>query len=359
MTLTVLSVAFPLAPVGHSAVGGAEQVLSDLDEALVAAGQRSVVVACEGSAAAGELFAAPRPQREVLEEADRRWCRKQFQPAIDRALAAHRVDVIHMHGMDFDQYVLPADVPVVVTLHMPIGWYAKDIWRRFAGRVQFVCVSETQRRSCPMVLRDEVVVVENGVRLPEFREAGREDFGLVLGRICAEKNAHEALEAGTRAGMRVLLGGQVFRYEEHQRYFAERVRPLLLRRDPSGARHEFLGALSAERREHLLARARCLLHPTLAPETSSLVAMEAMAAGTPVIAYRSGALPEIVEDGVTGFLVDGGEEMAGAIRRVSEISPQACRAAAERRFSRDRMVEGYFELYQTLAQRRETERAYA
>lgn len=358
MPLTVLSVAFPFAPVGPAAVGGAEQVLGHLDESLVAAGHSSIVVACEGSETAGRLFPAPLPRGEVLEEADRQWCRKQFQAAIDRALGAGGVDLIHMHGMDFDRYVLPADVPVVVTLHMPVDWYAPEIWPRFAGRVQFACVSETQRRSCPEALRDRVVVVQNGVPLPEGGAVEKEDFAVVLARICPEKNVHEAFDAGSRAGVRVVLAGQVFPYKEHQRYFCERVKPLLERRN-GGLRHEFLGPIETERREELLARARCLLHPTVAPETSSLVAMEAMAAGTPVIAYRSGALPEIVEDGVTGFLVNGVEEMTAAIGRVDSLSSEVCRATARRRFSRDRMVGRYLDLYERMVADRGRGKVYA
>jgi glycosyltransferase involved in cell wall biosynthesis len=174
-----------------------------------------------------------------------------------------------------------------------------------------------------------------------------------MGRICPEKNAHAALEAGTLAGTRVLLAGQVFPYGEHRQYFNEKIEPLL-----QGG-HTFLGPVSAEAKHDLLARAKCLLHPTLAPETSSLAAMEAMAAGTPVIAYRSGALPEIVEDGVTGFLVGSVEEMAGAIRSVGAISPAACRSAAERRFSKERMAHQYFELYNSLVQRADGQAACA
>ena len=95
----------------------------------------------------------------------------------------------------------------------------------------------------------------------------------------------------------------------------------------------------------MLARAKCLLHPTLAPESSSLVAMEALAAGTPVIAYRSGALPEIVADGVTGFLVNDVDSMVEAIGKVHTISRAACHDAAKRRFSKQRMIEQYFKLY--------------
>ncbi len=342
MSLTVLSVAFPFAPVGPCGVGGAERILAELDAALVAEGHRSLVVACAGSLVAGELFAAPMPERALISESDRNWHRWRFQAAIDRALSKYKVDLIHMHGMDFDQHVLPANIPVLVTLHVPCEWHRREVLEAYAGRVQFVAVSDFQRRTCPKVLGD-IPVVENGVELPAVRlDRERDEFALSLGRICPEKNVHEALEAGTKAGTRVLIGGHVFPYREHSDYFEDKVQPLL---NCEPVTHRFLGALETERRQRLLARAKCLLHPTLAPETSSLVAMEALAVGTPVIAYRSGALPEIVEDGVTGFLVDNVDEMAEAIGRVHEIRPEDCRAAAEKRFSRDRMTREYLDLY--------------
>jgi glycosyltransferase involved in cell wall biosynthesis len=344
VSLTVLSIAFPFAPVGPCGIGGAEKILAELDGALVAEGHRSVVVACAGSLVAGELFAAPMPERALISDSDRRWHRWRFQAAIDRALAKHHVDLIHLHGMDFDQHVLPPDIPVLVTLHVPVQWYDPEVWTAYAGRVQFQCVSESQRRMCPKLLGD-VRVVENGVPLPTFRlDREREDFALALGRICPEKNVHEALEAGTLAGTQVLVGGHVFPYREHGEYFHEKVEPLL----NGEAGHRFLGPIETERRQRLLARAKCLLHSTIAPETSSLVAMESLAVGTPVIAYRSGALPDIIEDGVTGFLVDNVEQMADAIRRVDQIRPEDCRAAAEKRFSRERMVHDYFNLYATM-----------
>ena len=358
MPLTILSIAFPLAPVGVHAVGGAEQILTDLDQALVGAGHTSLVVACDGSQPAGKLFSIPLPKREVLDEASQSWCRKRFQAAIDIALSSYRVDLIHMHGLDFYEYKLPAEIPVLVTLHMPVTWYPPEIWKRYSSQVQFCCVSEAQRRSCPPEAHG-LAVVENGVTLPPFRRSWqREDIALVMGRICPEKNAHAALEAGTLARTRVLLCGQVFPYQEHRQYFREKIAPLV-QHSAAGVIHEFLGALSPHRRQELLTQAKCLLHPTVAPETSSIVAMEAMAAGTPVIAYRSGALPEIVEEGVTGFLVDSVEEMAEAIRSVHAISPEACRAAAEQRFSKKRMVQDYFDLYQVLLGGQQMEKLYA
>ena len=348
MPLTVLSVAFPFAPVGPRCVGGAEQVLTALDQAFTARGDHSIVIACEGSQATGQLYEVPLPRSATLAGPDHIWARKRVQAAIDQVVGSHFVDVIHLHGLDFAEYTLPRDKVVVATLHLPISWYGESLQSANAGRASLCCVSHTQRKTCPAAL-GRVSVVENGVEIPTGPvNHHREEFALVIGRICPEKNAHEALEAGTRAGIPVYLAGQAFPYSDHQRYFETRLQPLFSNA-AAPVHHRFLGPLGATERNQLLRRAKCLLHPTLAPETSSLVAMEALAAGTPVIAYRSGALPELISDGVTGFLVDNVHEMAEAIHRVGSISPQVCRDEAIRRFSRETMVQNYLHLYQQLA----------
>jgi hypothetical protein len=130
-------------------------------------------------------------------------------------------------------------------------------------------------------------VITNGVFQKEDDDihVSRRNFALALGRICPEKNFHVALDAGTQAGVPVWIGGKVYPYPEHEIYFRQEIMPQL--------RHgnRFLGPLTAQRKMQLLATAKCLLVPSLAPETSSLVAMEACSVGTPVIAFPSGALP--------------------------------------------------------------------
>jgi glycosyltransferase involved in cell wall biosynthesis len=336
--LNVLNVAYPLAPTGPDSVGGAEQILSALDRALVEAGHRSVVVAHEQSQVWGRLWGTHIPGGQITEEVRDR-VRAEHQANIDRAIEQGLVDLIHLHGVDFDQYRIPPGIPALVTLHLPPSWYPQTIWRR--SYLRFVCVSESQSRSCPPEARGADVIA-NGVPVGRWVKRARRSFGLALGRICPEKNFHEALDAGTRAGIPVLLGGEVFPYPEHLRYFREEIEPRLR----NG--HRFLGPLTLRRKVRLLRAARCLLLPTLAPETSSLVAMEAMAEGTAVVAYPSGAIPEIVRDGVTGFLVSGVVQMAGAIGRLGRIQPAACRAEAESRFSRERMISEYLALYEEM-----------
>jgi glycosyltransferase involved in cell wall biosynthesis len=337
-TLTVLSVAYPLAPVGPDCVGGAERILTLLDRALVAAGHRSVVVACAGSAVAGTLVPLPLPPGP-LDEAARERAHGACREAIAAALRRFPVDLLHFHGIDFDAYLPPAGPPALVTLHLPPAWYSAAALHVGRPRTFLHCVSAVQRRACPPglpLLED----VPNGVDLETFRPTGsKRCFALALGRICPEKGLHLAFDAAVRAGLPLLLGGQVFPYAEHERYFQEEIEPRLT------PPNRLLGPLPLPRKRRLLAAARCLLVPSLAPETSSLVAMEALASGTPVIAFPAGALPEIVEDGKTGFLVEEVEAMAAAIRQVDRIDPQACRRAAVERFSAERMLAGYFDLY--------------
>ncbi|HYR19631.1 MAG TPA: glycosyltransferase family 4 protein [Myxococcales bacterium] len=340
MALTVLNVAYPLAPVGPDAVGGAEQVLAAIDRALVERGHRSLVVAQEGSRCAGTLLPLPACAGPIDELALAR-AHAATRRAIAAALASGTVDVVHLHGVDFDRYLPRCGLPVVVTLHLPPEWYAPEAFQLPA--VCLVCVSASQRRRCPPgtpLLRE----VENGVDLDRFAPARtRRGFALALGRICPEKGFHFALRAARSAGFPLLLAGRVFDYQAHRRHFARQIAPLL------DARRRFIGPVAGTRKRRLLGAARCVVVPSLAPETSSLVAMEALASGAPVVAYAAGALADIVEHGRTGFIARHVDELGEAMLRAAELRPEECRAAAERRFSARRMTDQYLALYEELS----------
>lgn len=343
MPLTILNVAYPFAPVGPDAVGGAEQVLSQLDRSLVRMGHRSVVVACEGSKIAGKWIRTPAVPTGSLTDELRQRLRQEYWLHICEAVTLFQPDVVHLHGVDFAEYLPPPGPPVLATLHLPPAWYPRLIWNLERPDIWLQCVSNSQLRDCP---RDAAVLgpVQNGVDVDAFQmRCTKRQYAMTMGRICPEKNFHAALDAGSLAGIPVLLAGDVFPYDAHRNYFREQIAARL------DQNHRFLGPIGFARKRRLLSGARCLLIPSLAPETSSLIAMEAMACGTPVIAFRSGALPEIVEDGVTGFLVSSTDEMADAIHRVSDIDSESCRHIARERFSLGRTICHYLQLYYCLA----------
>lgn len=341
MTLTVLSVAYALSQVGPDAVGGSEQVLAAVDAALVAAGHRSIVIACEGSRTAGTLFAVPL-EDGVLDDAAKQRAQARQREAIAIARRRWPIDVVHLHGLDFHGY-LPGDGPTLATLHLPLGWYPPEALHPARDDLWLHAVSEAQARTAPAHARLHRTIT-NGVDIERLEGTfSKRSFALMLARICPEKGVDIALRAARLADLPLIVGGQLYRYHAHERYFADAVTPLLDRR------RRFVGPLGFARKRRFLNAARCLVVPSLAPETSSLVAMEAMACGTPVIAFSNGALPEVVEHGRTGFLVDSVEGMAEAMLRAGEIDPEACRAAARERFGLSRMTAAYLETYEALA----------
>ena len=160
---------------------------------------------------------------------------------------------------------------------------------------------------------------------------------------CDPVSRHQiALRVAHSLDLPLLVAGPVHPYPSHQAYFAEKVQPQL------DQKRRYIGPVGLPEKIQLLAGAQALLIPSLVAETSSLVAMEAASAGTPVIAYRSGALPEVVVDRVTGFIVESEQQMAEAIKNVHEISAAECRAHARKSFDADRMATDYLQLYKRI-----------
>jgi glycosyltransferase involved in cell wall biosynthesis len=349
MRLTVLSVAFPLTAVSSDTAGGAEQIVAHLDEALTRLGHESIVVACEGSRICGALAPTPRWDGDLNDEV-RRWAQQQHRLAMESVLSRRRIDVVHMHGLDWHAYLPPAGPPVLATLHLPPGWYPPGVFQLRRPGLHLNCVSRSERRACPPSSLP-LHVVENGVPVDRLLSRARKrNYAVALGRVCPEKGFHVALDAARRAAVPLLLAGEVFRYPDHQRYFESEILPRL------DDRRKFIGCVNMPRKRRLLTGARCLLAPSLAPETSSLAAMEALACGTPVIAFASGALPEIVEHGRTGFIVRDEREMADAIGDAATLDPTECRRAARERFSADRMARDYLRVYESMLSSASAER---
>ena len=251
MSLSVLSVAYPLAIVGLDEAGGSEQILAQLDRGLAERGHHSVVIACEDSRVRGKLVPIPRPQGKLTDElraASQHWVREAIHHALDR----WSFDVIHMHALEFYQYLPPPGIPVLVTLHLPINWYPPEIFRVDRPDTWFQCVSASQQQCCPpshMVLP----FIGNGVDLRDLGASVRKrGYVLALGRICPEKGFHVAIDAAVQAGLPLLIAGKVFPYPSHEEYFRSELLPRI-----DGRRVRLVGPVFGARKRRLLAGATC------------------------------------------------------------------------------------------------------
>jgi glycosyltransferase involved in cell wall biosynthesis len=342
-SLRILYVAYPLLPVTEASAGGAEQMLRVTERQMANRGHWTVVAACDGSKAAGRVFTtgAPPEQPDYLAQRD-----SEHNARILQFLARHQrthryFHLIHDMSGTFWPHAAVLSLPVLATLHLPRSFYPQHMFENIPPNVCFSCVSESQRHSFAGLPR-LMGVVRNGIELERFPLAtGKRNHLLWLGRFCQEKGAHLAIQAARKAGLPLVLAGKVYPFSYHQQYFRREIAPHLEKRESV----RLVEAPTSAEKMQLLSHARALLVPSLADETSSLVAMEAAACGTPVIAFRRGALPEVVRHGVTGFLVESVEEMAQAVQRVDEIRPEACRHHAEQSFSAARMAEEYEQLY--------------
>lgn len=341
MTLTVLSVAYPLAPVSPSVAGGAEQVLLKLDRALQQEGHRSLVIACSDSEVAGELIETGLLPA-ILDEPAKAAAQHDCAGVIARVLDREKVDIVHMHGIDFYRYLPMPGPRVLVTLHLPLEWYPRGTLSPSRPGTWLHCVSTAQHATTPAGARF-LPPIDNGVEvdLPPKKPNG--EYALFLGRICREKGVHLAIESAQLAGVPLIIAGTVFPYPDHISYYSQAIAPKL----NENCRH--VAAVGPAEKAELLRNARCVLIPSLAEETSSLVAREALASGTPVVAFPRAALAETIDHGRTGFLADTPQAMAEAIEACSAIDPAVCQDVARRRFPLKRMIAQYFRLYEEIA----------
>lgn len=346
--LRVLYVAYPLLPISEHSAGGAEQMLLAVERAMHAGGHATTVAACAGSSVSGELFATG-DGADTADQFERR-SQEQTRLLLDwlREGAAERFDLVHDMSGGFWQHADGLRIPVMATLHLPPQLYKDANFSIIPSCVSFNCVSQSQMRefrNLPRVLG----VAPNGIPVENFCEAivpiDARQYFLWLGRICEEKGPHTALDVARAASVKLIVAGTVYPFLYHQKYFAREIIPRFKR---AGNQAKYVPRPTFAEKVDLIRNARALLITSEVNETSSVVAMEAAACGTPVVALHRGALPEVIAEGVTGFVVDDADQMASALRWVSEIKPENCRAYAHQHYSAKRMADAYEELYRKL-----------
>jgi len=334
--MRVAIIAPPWYPVPPNGYGGIEWVVSLLADGLTERGHQVTLFAPPGSETGARLVPplGKVPPEELIGNP---W----YEAAHAMSAYDHggEFDVLHDHTGPVGVSIgAMSDCPTVHTLHGPFTDETKMLYRRIARRHWFVAISERQRFMGPANLR-WAGVVYNGIPMDRYTlQADKEEFLFFLGRADEEKAPHLAIQAARRAGRRLVMCVTT-KNERERNYWAEHVEPLL---DDDV---EVRGECDQDQKADLLARARALLFPIQWPEPFGLVMTEAMACGTPVIAWRNGSVPEVVVDGETGFIVSSVEEMAAAVDRVHELDPLTMRARVEQQFSADAMVAGYEGIY--------------
>jgi glycosyltransferase involved in cell wall biosynthesis len=256
---------------------------------------------------------------------------------------AGEFDLIHNH---FDFLPLTysglVQTPVLTTIHGFSSQKILPVYRKYNHRTYYVAISEADRH--PDL--EYIATVYHGIPIACYKFcAGPGDYLLFLGRIHPDKGTYEAIQVARQVGMPLIIAGIV----QDDKYFQTKVVPYV-----DGEKVKYVGPAGPVEKVKLLRHAYALLHLINFDEPFGLTVVEAMACGTPVIAVRRGAMPELVKDTVTGFLVSDWEEAAAMVKNIDGIDRAQCRAWVEERFTRERMVEEYLEVYRKILSGKES-----
>jgi glycosyltransferase involved in cell wall biosynthesis len=322
--------------------GGTERVVSWLTEELVRLGHEVTLFASGDSQTTARLVPAC-PQALWRDER----CRETLPHHVrimELVFAdVSRFDLIHFH-CDYLHFPLLRRQPCasVTTLHGRL--HVPDLGALLAeyAEVPLVSISNDQRRPVPRANWQGTVYHGLPRDLHTFRDRPG-DYLAFLGRASPEKGLDRAIAIAHRAGMPLRIAAKI--YPEERDYFHTTIEPLL---EESRSFVEFVGEVGGRAKDEFLGRAKAVLFPIDWPEPFGLVMIESLACGTPVVAFRNGSVPEIIEDGVTGFVVQSVEEAVEAVRRVRCLDRATCRMAFEQRFDAARMARDYLDVYRRL-----------
>ncbi len=343
---------YPIPPVGY---GGIEIVLDLLVKELRARGDRVTLYACEGT-------------KDAVTLAPAGWDRdlgKEFHEMRSVAYAARvledlqgrkDVDLIHDHagwssllGLAFSG----ASAPILHTVHGPVYEQQETTYASMGDRVGLVAISNDQKSHAPDL--NWVGTVYNAVDLPSLAYGSREakqPYLLALARITPEKGQHIAIEVAKRTGMRLIMAGKVGERESEREYFEKEIAPHI-----DGRNIMYIPNVAGRDKAKVLAHATALLAPVTWPEPFGLYIAEAMVSGTPVIGLRKGSVPELVTEGVTGFVCDDADGMVARVKDVVDLDTKACATRGRDQFSPHAMARNYHELYEKTIEGHRREKA--
>lgn len=333
--MRIAIVAPPWVSIPPPAYGGTETVLDTLAVGLSTCGHDVLLFTTADSTCPvrrGWVFEEARGVGTAGAAAELRHVIAAYEAAAD-------FDVVHDHTVVGPVYADRCPwLPVVTTNHGPFLSDLGPLYQAVSDRVPVIAISHHQASTAAGV--NLAGVVHHGVEPARFPAgSGRGGYALFLGRMHPDKGVHIAARVAREAGMPLRIAAKMSEAAE-LRYFAEAVEPLL------GGGVGYVGEVGGADKLELLADATCLLNPICWPEPFGMVMIEALACGTPVVASRAGAAPEIVEAGVTGYLADGDEQLVQALAKVGDLDRSTCRQAVELRFSAGRMVAQHLAIYQ-------------
>jgi glycosyltransferase involved in cell wall biosynthesis len=337
----------PWVPVPPPSYGGTEAVVDRLARGFVAAGH-DVLLWTTGDSTCpvptGHVYTHAQDDRMGIAAVELRHLILGYE-----RFEEWGADIVHDHTLIGPIYAhrLP-EMAVVTTNHGPFNEDLSDLYCAIDDDVPVIAISHDQASRATDVEIAEVI--HHGLDVDDFPvgDGGGDEHGpyfAFLGRMAPEKGARRAAIAAREAGVRLIIAAKM-REPLEQAFFREQIQPLL------DDRVVYIGEADATNKMTLLAGARALLNPIRWPEPFGLVMIESLACGTPVLAYREGSAPELIEHGITGFLADGMSDLIGHIGDVDRLDRTACRTVVEQHFSTERMVNDHLRLFERVLEGR-------
>ena len=315
-----------------------ESVASLLTEGLVSRGHDVALFATGDSQTRGTLHAVcPRGYEEDRALIPKVWECLHISELFEHADA---YDMIHNH-FDFLPltYTGLTTTPVVTTIHGFSSPGILPVYKKYNGKAFYVSISDADRS--PDL--DYIKTIHHGIDIKQFDfQPAPDDYLLFFGRIHKDKGTHEALNIARACSKKLILAGII----QDQAYYDQYVAPHI-----DNEKVVYIGSAGPAERNRLLGKACALLHPIQFNEPFGLSVIESMACGTPVIAFSKGAMPELIENGKSGFLVNNVDEAIEAVARIEDIDRGSCRRHVERHFTIDRMIDEYIQVYKTVLEK--------